>query len=162
MKVCHSEIIKKIKELEDKKETLLSQERSRSVYSYVDASAKIIPDYNYEKTRSLVDELDDKIRSLRHALAIANVSVKVDDFNVTIGEALVMLAQMQSKYRVLENLANAQQITQRVTYNGKMEVFECNYNVEKALADCESLRNEIGRLQVAIDRANLTNYIEIK
>ena len=162
MRFCHSEVIKMIKELEDKKDTLLSQERNRSVYSYVDTSAKIVPDYNYDKTRSQVDELDARIRSLRHALAVANVSVKVDDFNVTIGEALVMLAQMQAKCRVLEGLANAQQITQRVTYNGKMEVFECNYNVEKALADYEMLRNEIGRLQVAIDRANLNSFIEIK
>ena len=162
MKICHSEVIKKIKELEEKKSTLLAQERSRRVYSYVDASAKIIPNYNYKKTHARVDELDINIRRLRHLLAVANVSVIIEEFNVTLGEALVMLAQMQSKCSVLEGLAGAQQITQRVTYNGKMEILECNYDVEKALADYESLRNEIGRLQVAIDRANLNNYIEIE
>ena len=37
----------------------------------------------------------------------------------------------------------------------------CNYDVETALKDYESLRLVINRLQVAIDRANLTNYVEV-
>lgn len=161
MRLCNSEVIKKIKELEDKKSVLLNQERSRCTYTYVDESAKIVPAYSYEKTREQVDKLDAKIRSLRHVLAKANCSVTVDEFNVTIGEALVMLAQMQSKCSVLSDLSERQQLTQQVSYNGKMQITACNYDVEKVINECEKLRNAIAKLQVAIDRANLTNYVEV-
>lgn len=162
MRICHSEVIKCIKELEEKKNVLLNQERQRSIYNYVDENAKIIPTYSYKKTREQVDKLDTKIRSLRHALAVANCTVKVDDFDITIGEALVMLAQWQSKCRVLEDLSDRQQLTQQVTYNGKMQVTACNYDVEVANADYEALRNKIAKLQVAIDRANLTSFVDVE
>ena len=37
----------------------------------------------------------------------------------------------------------------------------CNYDVKQVEADAGALRKRISELQIAIDRANLTNYIEI-
>ena len=161
MKMCHSEIIKQIKELETKKDNILRKERDCRTFSYIDENTKIVPAYSYEKTRNLVDRLDDNIRKYKHALALANCTVVVSEFNVTIGEALVMLAQKQAKCRLLEEMALLQQKSPAVSYNGKMEITECNYDVETVSADYEALRLEIGKLQVAIDRANLTNTIEL-
>lgn len=162
MKMCHSEVIKYIKELESKKSVLLRQESNDCTYSYQDEANKIVPIYSYKKTRQAVDELDTKIRKLRHALAVANCTVVVEEFGVTLGEALVMLAQYQNKCELLSNMSSRQQISQRSSYVGKMEITCCNYDVEKVLQDYESLRLLIGRLQVAIDRANLTNYVEVE
>lgn len=162
MKMCHSEVIKCIKELETKKENILRKERDCRAFRYVDENAKIVPNYSYEKTRSVVDGLDKKIRKLKHALAVANCTVTLPDFDVSIGEGLVLLAQMQAKCRILEEMSLAQQKTQAISYNGKMEVTECNYDVEKVAADYDELRTEIGKLQMAIDRANLTNFLEVE
>ena len=162
MKMCHSEVIKYIKELESKKHVLLRQEEKDCRYSYQQEETKIVPKYSYKATRKAVDELDTKIRKLRHALAVANCTVVVDEFNVTIGEALVMLAQYQNKCELLEDMSERQQITQRSTYSGMMEITCCNYDVATALKDYEQLRLVISRLQVAIDRANLTNYVEVE
>lgn len=161
MKMCHSEVIKYIKELESKKNVLLRQERNDCTYTYQDENSKIVPPYSYEQTRKAVDALDAKIRHLRHVLAVANSKVTVDDFDVTIGEALVMLAQLQNKCEILSAMSSNQQISQHSTYSGKMEITVCNYNVEQALKDYEALRITINRLQVAIDRANLTNFVEV-
>ena len=161
MKMCHSEVIKYIKELESKKRVLLRQEENDCKYTYQDESAKIVPEYSYKKTRKAVDELDTKIRKLRHVLAVANCTVMVDEFNVTIGEALVMLAQYQNKCELLSDMSSCQQISQRSSYSGKMDITCCNYDVATALKDYESLRLVISRLQVAIDRANLTNFVEV-
>ena len=162
MKMCHSEVIKFIKELENKKHVLLRQESNDCTYTYQDENAKIVPSYSYKATRKAVDELDTKIRKLRHALAVANCSVMVDEFNVTIGEALVMLAQYQNKCDLLSDMSSRQQIAQRSTYSGKMDITCCNYDVATALKDYENLRLVINRLQVAIDRANLTNFVEVE
>ncbi|MCH5156875.1 MAG: hypothetical protein J1G02_03240 [Clostridiales bacterium] len=162
MKMCHSEVIKYIKELESKKHVLLRHESSNCRYTYQEEDAKIVPEYSYAKTRKAVDLLDTKIRKLRHALAVANTTVMVDEFNVTLGEALVMLAQYQNKCELLEDMSSRQQISQRSSYSGKMEITCCNYDVVTALKDYENLRLVINRLQVAIDRANLTNYVEVE
>ena len=162
MKMCHSEVIKYIKELESKKRVLLRQESNDCTYSYQDEVSKIVPNYDYKKTRKAVDALDTKIRKLRHALAVANCSVIVEEFDVTLGEALVMLAQYQNKCELLSEMSSRQQISQRSSYSGKMEITCCNYDVEKVVKEYEELRLLIGRLQVAIDRANLTNFVEVE
>ena len=162
MKMCHSEVIKYIKELESKKRVLLRQESNDCTYSYQNETNKIVPNYNYKKTRQAVDALDTKIRKLRHALAVANCTVMVEEFDVTLGEALVMLAQYQSKCELLSEMSSRQQISQRSSYGGLMEVTCCNYDVEKVLKEYEELRLVIGRLQVAIDRANLTSFVEVE
>ena len=46
MKMCHSEVIKYIKELESKKQVLLRQERNDCMYTYQDETCKIVPNYN--------------------------------------------------------------------------------------------------------------------
>ena len=161
MKMCHSEVIKFIKELESKKHVLLRQESNDCVYTYQDENVKIVPEYNYKKTRQAIDELDTKIRKLRHALAVANCTVMVDEFNVTLGEALVMLAQYQNKCELLSDMSSRQQISQRSSYSGKMDITCCNYDVATVLKDYENLRLVINRLQVAIDRANLTSFVEV-
>ena len=51
MKMCHSEVIKYIKELESKKHVILRQEENDCKYTYQDDESKIVPNYNYKKTR---------------------------------------------------------------------------------------------------------------
>lgn len=162
MKMCHSEVIKYIKELENKKGVLLNYERSNKTFSHLEDGGVLIPKYCYRDTRLAVDEIDKKIRHLKHLLSVANCNVKVDGFDITIGEALVMLAQLQNKCEVLEEMSSLQQKTQRTTYAGKVEIVECNFDVAEASKDYEQTRQTINRLQVAIDRANLTNYVEVE
>lgn len=161
MKLCHSEIMKKIKELNAKKEQVLAQENKRAKIRFKEAEKKVTTKYDYAKTRKQIEEIDAEIRRLKLLLAKANCVVMVDGFNFTIGEALVYLAQLNSRWEVLSTLAENEQLTRSVTYNGVVEYTECVYNVETAEKDLEKLESEISRLQVAIDRANLNNYIEV-
>lgn len=161
MQVCNMQAMKMIKELEARKAVLISNEDCRCTYSYKEGENKVLPDYDYEGTRREVHALDERIRAIRSALARANTEVKVDGFGITIGEALVYLAQMQGERVQLESLTGNQQVSRRITANGVLEYTECAYDVKKAAADLEALRVRIGELQVAIDRANLVNMIEI-
>lgn len=161
MKVCNMQAMKMIKELEARKAALLANEDRRCTYSYKEGENKVLPDYDYEATRTEVRSIDGRIRAIRSALARANTEVQVEGFGITVGEALVYLAQMQGERAQLESLTEAQQVTRRITANGVLEYTECAYDVKKASADLESLRMRIGELQVAIDRANLLNTIEV-
>lgn len=161
MKACHTEVMKIIKELEETKTRLLRKEDETCTVSYKEGEKKLDGNYNYEETRYNIRGIDEKIRRLRSTLAKANCYVLIDNFNITIGEALVMLAQLQGERHQLESLANHMQISRRLTMNGVLEMTECLYDTAKAEADAKACREKISELQMAIDRANLINYVEI-
>lgn len=160
MKICHTQAMKMIKELEEQKKILLSREDSDCCVSYKEGEKKIASNYDYQKVRAEVVKLDDEVRKIRAALARANSIVKVDDFDLTIGEALVLLAQLQNQKQHLDVMAGGRQLSRRLTQNGVIEYTECLYDVEKVKKDAQELRKKISNLQIAIDRANLTNFVE--
>ena len=161
MRMCNSEAMKAIKELEEKKSNVIYTEDYRSKVSYKEGEEKVLTKYSYAQTRKAVAEIDEKIRKIKHALAVCNCTAVVDDFNMTIGEALVYLAQLNAEYRQLDGLSQNDKLSRRITANGVLEYTECLYDPEEATRDCEALHSKICKLQVAIDRANLTNYIEV-
>lgn len=161
MKVCNSEAMKLIKELEEKKRILIYNEANRSRVSYREDEPMTTTKYDYAATRREIAELDGQIRKIKHALAKANCTVLIDEFNVTIGEALVYLAQLNAEYSRLNGLSSFEKLSRRITANGVIEYTECLYEPEQAERDQKELYAKIGRLQVAIDRANLNNFVEI-
>ena len=74
---------------------------------------------------------------------------------MTVAEALVYLAQLKNEYAQLDSLTSRSQLTRRITPTGVIEYTECLYDVKSVEAAQRELNRTIGRLQVAIDRANL-------
>lgn len=161
MKMCNSEAMKAIKELEEKKKKIIYIENSRSRVAFKEGENKVLTNYDYCETRKSISEFDKRIREIKHALAVSNCTATVDDFNITIGEALVYLAQLNAEYAQLNNLSSCMKLSRRITPNGVLEYTECLYDPEAVAKDLEALHSKICKLQVAIDRANLTNYIEV-
>lgn len=161
MKICNSEAMKMIKELESKKSKLIYNEDNHSKISYKEGETKVLPNYDYAQTREAVAAIDERIRKIKHALAVSNSKTLIDDFGITIGEALVYLAQLNCEYDQLDELSQSVKLSRRITPNGVIEYTECLYDPQQVEKDMENLHVKIGKLQVAIDRANLTNYIEV-
>ena len=161
MKVCHMEAMKEIKALEEEKSQLLQHEDDRCTVSYKENEKKVETSYSYESTRARVRELDARIRKIKSTLAYANCTVKLDGFDITIGEGLVLLAQLNAEYSRLCYMARYQQLTRRITPVGVIEYTECLFDAEAVGNEAKELKSRISSLQVAIDRANLLNYIEI-
>ena len=161
MKMCNSEAMKLIKELESKKNKLIYNEDNHSKISYKEGEEKVLTNYDYAQTRKDIAEIDERIRKIKHALAAVNCNIVIDDFGITIGEALVYLAQLNCEYNQLDDLSDSVKLSRRITPNGIIEYTECLYDPEKVAKDMEDLHTKIGKLQVAIDRANLTNYIDV-
>ena len=161
MKVCHMEAMKEIRALEEEKDLCLINEQERSRVSYKEGENKVNTGYDYTETRNKIAELDARIRKIRAALAKANCTVELDSYGITIGEGLVLLAQWNAEYERLSYLSRMQQMTRRITPNGTLEYTECLYDVKAVEEERNELKRKIGALQVAIDRANLVNFIEI-
>lgn len=161
MRMCNSEAMKAVKELEEKRKNVIYNEDHRSRISYKEGEEKVLSKYDYAQTRKTVSEIDERIRKIKHALAVSNCTTVIDDFDLTIGEALVYLAQLNTEYRQLDELSEYNKLSRRITANGVLEYTECLYDPEEVVSDMEKLKAKIGKLQVAIDRANLTNYIDV-
>ncbi|MCX4313318.1 MAG: hypothetical protein OSJ83_05580 [Clostridia bacterium] len=160
-KVCHKEAMKIISELNDKKTRLINTELREKTVRYRDGESRPTGGYSYQKTRDEIKKLDAEIRRIKHVLAKANCAVMLDGFDMTLGEGLVYLAQLTQEHERIDALANEMQTFVSITANGVTIHNDCMYDVKKAEADAAALNSEIGRLQVAIDRANLVNYIEL-
>lgn len=161
MKICHTHAMKMIKELEEQKRLLIEKEDENCIVSYKEGEERLPAGYDYDKMREEIRSVDGRVCSLRAVLAKANCTVTVEPFGITIGEALVMLAQLQAERGQIESLAGRKQVSRRITSNGVVEYSECVYDVSRAAGDVKALREKIAELQMAIDRANLTNYVEI-
>lgn len=159
--MCNSEAMKAIKELEEKKRNIIYVENHRSRVAYKEGEKRCNTNYDYAETRKAIAEIDGKIRSIKHALAVCNCTAVVDDFGITIGEALVYLAQLNAEYDQLDDLSDHNKISRTITYNGVIEYTECLYDPDEVIKEMEDLHKKICKLQVAIDRANLTNFIDV-
>jgi hypothetical protein len=85
---------------------------------------------------------------------------------LTIGEGLVRLAQLNNKLKTLAGYKSTKQIFKSVDFasfegdKDHIRVKECLYDPKQVDEDIKSLQREVSHLQVAIDRTNLTNMIE--
>ena len=58
MKICHTQAMKQIKELEAQKKALIDFEDDNCVLSYKEGEAKTVSSYDYAKTRDEIEKLD--------------------------------------------------------------------------------------------------------
>ncbi len=161
MTVCIAEAMKHIKDLEEEKQQLLYNENRRCLVSYKEGEKKVFPDYSYEGTRTRVKEIDSEVRKVKYIISRANCEIMLDGFDMSISEGLVYLAQLGKEHDQLSRLANRDQVTRRITPNGVLEYTECLYDVKEVEKAQKELNKTIGKLQVAIDRANLISMIDI-
>lgn len=160
MKMSCTAVMKRIKELDERKNRLMNEERERCETTYVSEKDKVDTGYDYARYQQAYDEIDGEVRRLKGILNRVNATVKLKEYGMTIGEALVYLAQLSSKRARLEALPTVQS-SRRVTYNGVIEYTVCNFDTETVKRDVEAVRTEIGNLQMAIDRVNLTHTVEV-
>ena len=162
MKKCNAELMKEIKILEEKKNDILTLEQEECKITYLDGEKKMSSLYSYDGVRKEVDDIDSKIRRYKSLLAYSNATTKVEEFDMTIGECLIYLASLNSKKTYLTSFASKKQKSRiSSTYNNKVEYTELLYDVNKVKQELEELQRLIAKLQMAIDRTNLTNLIEI-
>ena len=157
---CNTEIMKDLKKIHEEKVETLSNEKRDSTISYILGEEKIASNYNYKETREKIDELNKKEIYLKGLLAKANATVIVPEFNMTIGDCLVYLAQLTSKADTLYLLSIVKPKSRSYRLK-EVEYTETCYDVSIVKEDYQKVKDEIVRLQMALDRINLTNMIDV-
>jgi len=160
--MCNTEILKKIKLLEQNKNDVLEEESRIHQVTFQEEKDRYDYGYSFTKTRETIRGLDDEVRKLKHLLNISNATTIVPDFSMTLGECLVYLAQLNRELAIVSWMAKREPTTTKSTYGGKVEYTVLNYDKEECQAKLEWLQTTIAQLQIAIDRTNLTNMIDVE
>ena len=161
MKLCLKEIIKRIALLEQQKNQLLSDENQNCVTTYGAEEEKQVSTYSFANVRMEITNINKKIRYLKHKLHYANATVNVPEFNMTIGECIIHMAQLNGEKSILERMATKEPKHRRSTFGGNVDWTETNYSKDECRDVLKSITEQIMHLQMAIDRENLTHEIEL-
>jgi hypothetical protein len=162
MKMCNAEIMKKIKLLEQTKAELLVEEMRVHQVTYQNEKDRFDYGYSFTKTRETVAETDAEIRKLKSLLNLSNATTIVPEFSMLLGECLVYLAQLNNELNIVISMARKQDKTTNSTYGGVVEYTVLNYDKSECQEKMTWLKETIAQLQIAIDRTNLTNMIDVE
>ena len=136
-------------------------------------------EYDYEKTKKELEDLELKIRRLNCALNIFNNTHKVPGFDMTVDEMLVYIPQLtyrkeklakmsvqppksRHKYDEIKLIGRGGRTHTRRIEIKKVEYTYANYDIEAVRADYEKAADELARAQTALDELDSTATFEIE
>lgn len=160
MKLSYTALMKMLKDVQSEIATAKSTEDRTCRVTYTKEENALESDYDYETTRETLDKLFNKELKIKGLLAKANVNTIVNGYEYNISEALVVLAQLSNKKLRLASLANHQQLERRNVGYNSIEYTKQLYDIQVAKKDYDQIREEISKLQMAIDLTNLTSFVE--
>lgn len=156
---------KMLKALEDEKAYLLSMEEEASVYVLAEEEQAEAPSYNYGETQAKIDEIDKKVRIIKHALNQFNTTTVLEGVGITIDEALVEMAQLNRKKGKLDGmrkrLPKSRKKEEFYRSSNLIEYEYVNYDIQNVQSDYLKVSDRITELQIALDFCNQTKEFTI-
>ena len=168
MKYTSAEANKLLKKLNDEYAALLEKERrSRDFRAAMGEDvASVRPAYDYAKTQAHFAELEENIRSIKHAVNCFNTTQSVDGFNMTIDEMLVYIPQLtKRKSKLLEMKSKLPKERVEEQYGRQSNIIDytyTNYDLAAVEADYEKAVDELSRAQLALDAVNQREIIPVE
>lgn len=155
---------KLIKALEDQKNYLLSLEASSSTYIMAEGEKAEPPVYDYSDTSEKLNQINNQIRKIKHAINIFNSSTYLEPLGITIDEALIKMAQLNQRKQTLDTMRKRLPKERQAVPFTRTNIIEyqyANYDIEKVAADYNKLCEEITEIQLALDTCNQTKTFNL-
>lgn len=158
---------KLVKKIEDEiKRQVLTERKS---YSFIVASGEDVeslrPKYDFSATQKRMDELQEALRVVKHAINQFNLTHTLPDFDgLTIDQALIMLPQLnarKAKYQDMINRLPKERISGIQSRNNLIEYNIANYNIEEVEKAYKELTSHLAKMQLALDTVNTSEKMEI-
>ena len=160
MKVSMKQAIKELSLIDAEISKLLQFEERENKVVYLKGETPEESSYDVNKVTKQIDLLQDKKRKIKIALALANATIKTSYKGMTISELLIYLSQLNTKFARLNRLASNTKKTRITTRDGQIEYTECRFDPLECDALSVKVSDEIIKVQIAIDKANIDTVIE--
>lgn len=165
MKMTSAEAAKLLRKLNDEQASLLAKEENcrqflASVGEDVEACR---PAYDYAETQAMLQDLEDQIRTLKHALNVFNVTTVVPGFDMTIDEMLVYIPQLTRAKAKLNTMKQVLPKTREMSYGSQIIDYRyANYDIAAVEADYDKITDELSRAQTALDKVNSIETFQVE
>ena len=166
MKYTSAAANKLIRRLNDDKEFYLQKEQEAKAYVAAVDETPVIPEFDYAENARQIEEIDDRIARLKHAVNVHNALARIDVGGeiMSVDEILVRMAQLNQRQITLDEMRKTLP-KQRVesgygTKTIKPEYRYINYDLELVRKDYEHVSSTIIAMQLALDKYNQTVEFE--
>lgn len=157
-----------LRKLNEDKEFWRTKENESCTYIAALDEEPVIPEYDYSKVAESIEEIDKKIIKIKHAINLANLTsrIKVGQTFMTVDEILIRMAQLNKRKDFLDKLRK-QEPKVRISagiYSSRKAAPEyryINYDLETVKKDYARVDEELGEIQMALDKHNQTFEFEV-
>lgn len=163
-----AETSKLLRKLMEERDLCLAEERQSCVFnaSLGEDVESVRPEYDYKKTQALLNKLNAKIRTVKHAINCFNASQVVGETGLTIDQVLIripQLTEMRNRLYAMQNrLPKRRSSVAGIGSNTVIDYEYANYKIADAKADYLAVSDELRALQTALDLVNTTVQLEFE
>lgn len=165
MKYTSAEAGKLLKKLNDERASiLLREENGKEFLAAVGEDIESVrPGYNFATTQVALNELETKIRKVKHALNVFNSTTVIPEFGMTIDEMLVYIPQLTMRKDKLARMKDRlPKVREQTRVNSSILDYRyLNYGVDEAAAEYDKISDTLSKAQNALDAANMNQTLEI-
>ena len=167
MQITSAYANKMLRSLEEDKAFWVNKEASSSSYVVANNEEPVIPEYDYMEVAANIEEIDNKITIIKHALNVANATavVKVGDVDMSIDTILIKMAQLNKRKAILDGmrkqLPKAREQQGYMARNTVPEYRYINYDLNLIKQEYERVSRMIMEMQMALDMYNQTVQFEV-
>ncbi len=143
------------------------EEQSREFVAALGEDVESVrPDYSYSETRGRIDELEGKIRLLKHAINVFNTTTLVPEIDMTIDQALIYIPQLTGKCArlrsMMSKLPKVRETVRGMGHNNPVIDYRyINYDPAEAERDYRECKRELDRAQIQLDLVNSTLRLSV-
>lgn len=157
-----AKLLEKLKQ--DYSRIAINEKNSKTFLASINENVESVrPEYDYEKTKVILSDLQMKIRKIKHAINMFNTQTIIPDFNMTIDEMLIYLPQLSMQKEKLIGMVNVLPKERHYT-NSTSNIIDykyINYDLNKVKEDLDSVTQKLANAQLALDAINHESIIEI-
>ena len=158
---------KLLRSLEEDKAYWVNKEAASSTYVAAINEEPVVPEYDYAEVAGTIEEIDEKISIIKHALNVtnANAKVQVGDTEMSIDTILIKMAQLNRRKYVLDTmrkqLPKAREKQSYTSRNAVPEYRYINYDLDLIKKEYERVSGLIMEMQMALDKYNQTVQFDV-
>lgn len=159
---------KLLKSLEEDKTFWTNKEMSSCTYTAAINEEAVVPEYDYQEVADKIEEIDEKILKIKHAINLHNVTsrVLIGTKEMSIDAILIRMAQRNKRKLFLDGLRKRLPKTREMNYayasrTASPEYTYINYDLDLIKSEYERVSDEIMELQMALDKHNQTEMFDV-
>lgn len=166
MRMTLDEAQKLIRSLEEEREQLMEKMDNLSTFVVAISEGnpeEMRPEFDFTEIVNEIQEIDKKIRKIKHARNIFNTVTSLPEEDITLDEALILMAMLNNNYRYYMKLGN-RQARERVKTSLRSQIIEytyVNYNIEEARKYGKEMHNRMLEIQSKLNLVNSTYQFDV-